>query len=397
MSGHWTDEAGGKPTVFLAPCADYTPQAAANAVDALARRLPALCALRPGMRVAVKANLVSPLRPARAATTHPALLAALCTYITARGASAVVGDSPGGPFTRAYVDGVYAAAGLRPLAGPGTALNADFSVKTADFPAAAAARRFDYTAWLDDADLIVNFAKLKTHGMMSLSCAVKNMFGVIPGLQKPEYHYRYPQAERFADMLIDLNAYFRPQVNLVDAVMAMEGFGPTNGRPRHMGLVLGAESPYALDLVCAALIGLAPERVPTLVRAAQRDLAPARAEEVALSGGTIEAFAVPDFDISAAKNDTSGFFSGETAFGRGINRLAGRALATYPGLGSVRCVGCGKCAQLCPAHAIRIENGRARIDRKACIRCFCCQEFCPVGAMIPKRSALARLLIRRKG
>ena len=382
--------------VALAPCADYLPDSAAAAVAQIAEAIPALREIRPGTRVAVKANLVAPLRPERAGTTHPALLSALTGYLTQKGASVVIGDSPGGPFARVYVDGIYAAAGLRAVQQAGAELNEDFSVRTASFPAATAAAQFDYTAWLDQADVIVNFSKLKTHGMMSMSCAVKNMFGVIPGLQKPEYHYRYPQAEQFADMLIDLNEYFRPQVNLVDAVVAMEGFGPTNGRPRHMGLLLGSESPYTLDLICAELIGLAPGAVPVLTRAIQRGLAPACAADVPVTGGSPDAFRVPDFDISAAKSDLTGFVSGRTAAGRALNRIAGRALAARPALGPVPCVACGKCASMCPAGAIRISGGRAHIDRKACIRCFCCQEFCPVGAMIPKRSAVARLLIRRK-
>lgn len=37
-------------------------------------------------------------------------------------------------------------------------------------------------------------------------------------------------------------------------------------------------------------------------------------------------------------------------------------------------------------------NGKPRIDRKKCIKCFCCQEFCPVGAMKVHRSPIARLL-----
>ena len=35
---------------------------------------------------------------------------------------------------------------------------------------------------------------------------------------------------------------------------------------------------------------------------------------------------------------------------------------------------------------------KPRIDRKACIRCFCCQEFCPKSAMKVRRTAIAKLL-----
>ena len=395
MSAAGQTRTDGWPGVVLVSCTDYALQNARTAVRQMAGQLPALSKISAGMRVAIKVNLVAPLRPDRAATTHPALLQALTEYLLEKGAAVVIGDSPGGLFTKAYVDGVYTACGLRTVQQAGAELNADFSVKTASFPTAAAAYEFDYTAWLDSADVIVNFSKLKTHGMMSMSCAVKNMFGAIPGLQKPEYHYRYPQVEKFADMLIDLNEYFRPTVNLVDAVVAMEGNGPTNGRPRHMGVVLGSSSPYVLDLVCAALMGLAPASVPTLVRAAQRGLAPASVEEVPLFGGPLDPYMASDFDLSAAKNDLTGFVSGKTAIGRACNKVAGRILETRPALQGNRCIACGKCVSMCPAGAIQISRHKAQINRKACIRCFCCQEFCPVGAMIPKRSAIAKFLIRR--
>ena len=56
------------------------------------------------------------------------------------------------------------------------------------------------------------------------------------------------------------------------------------------------------------------------------------------------------------------------------------------------CVGCKKCANICPAKAITMKRGKPRIDRKACIHCFCCQEFCPKGAMQVGRNALMRIL-----
>jgi len=43
-----------------------------------------------------------------------------------------------------------------------------------------------------------------------------------------------------------------------------------------------------------------------------------------------------------------------------------------------------------------MKDKKPRIDRHLCIRCFCCQEFCPVGAMKVKRTALATLLTHQK-
>lgn len=375
--------------VYAAACADYSPECCRAAVAELADRFPALRDTQPGARVLVKANLVTALRPEKAATTHPALLAALTEYLTARGASVTVGDSPGGPFTRGYLEGVYSATGLRNC---GAALNGDFSVKKAKYPDAAQLRDFDYTGWLDGGDLIVNFCKLKSHGMMGLSCAVKNLFGAVPGLTKPAYHYRFPDYAQFADMLLDLNEYFRPAVNIVDAVDAMEGNGPTAGTPRHLGALFASESPYTLDLVCADLIGLSCAQVPTLAAAVRRGFAPETAAPVPVIGD-LAPFRTPDFDTASADAGMEHFLA-DRGLGGVLNRAAKDILAVRPRLDAKKCVGCGKCAGLCPAKAIALVKKRSRIDRGACIRCFCCQEFCPVGALSARRSALGDFALR---
>ena len=95
---------------------------------------------------------------------------------------------------------------------------------------------------MQNADYIIDFCKLKTHGMVGLSCAVKNMFGCVPGTNKPEYHYRFPGEADFSDMLIDLNEYAKPVLSIVDAVVGMEGNGPTNGTPRFVGAVIAQQS-----------------------------------------------------------------------------------------------------------------------------------------------------------
>ena len=214
-------------SVFLSPCGDYAPDTVAPALDALLAQTGLQGLVKPGMRVGIKANLVTGAAPDKAVTTHPALLCHLTRRLREWGASVVIGDSPGGVYSKLYLDRVYAAAGLQACAQAGAELNRDFSVKTASFPAAAQAKTFEYTGWLDDCDLLINFCKLKSHGMMAMSAAVKNLFGTIPGTKKPEYHYRYPDHSQFADMLIDLNLYWKPALHLVDGVVAMEGNGPT--------------------------------------------------------------------------------------------------------------------------------------------------------------------------
>lgn len=182
--------------------------------------------------------------------------------LTERGAEVVVGDSPGGPFTAAWVGSIYTGTGMRAVEAAGAQLNSDYSTCEVSFPEGNTVKSFPYTAWLEKADAVIDFAKLKTHAMAGMTCAVKNFFGVIPGTRKPEFHYMHPKTADFCDMLCDLAAYVKPRLTLVDAVLCMEGNGPTQGKPRHMGALLAADTPFNADLVCAGLIGLDTKDAP---------------------------------------------------------------------------------------------------------------------------------------
>ncbi len=378
--------------VSLAECSSYDRGAVTRALEAALEPLGGLNWVKPGMRVAVKANLVSAMKPEAAATTHPALLCVLTERLRAQGAEVIIGDSPGGLYTRAYVEHVYSATGMRQVEAAGAQLNRDFSVKETVYDKARAAKKFTYTSWLDQADAIINVCKLKTHGMMSMSAAAKNLFGVIPGTMKPEYHYRFANPADFADMIVDLNEFFRPRLCLIDAVVGMEGNGPTAGTPRPIGLLLASPSPHAADLLGAALLGLKPEEVPTLAAAIRRGLIPQDPAQLEVWGPDWRERVMADYKRVGTVRSLRFSRDAKGVLGRAAASLMDRALASTPRLKAEDCVGCGECARLCPAKAIAMEHHRPHIDRRTCIRCFCCQEFCPKGAMKVYRTPLARLL-----
>ena len=378
------------PPVVIRSCADYTPEAARTALISALAPLGGLDWVTPGMKVAVKTNLITAIKPENAATTHPVLLGALADLLTEKGAEVIIGDSPGGVFSRPYVETVYGVCGLKGLEGPGVSLNRDFRQKEITWEGAKVLKQFTCTAWLTEADAIINFSKLKVHAMMTMTAATKNLFGAIPGAVKAEYHYRFPEYRDFADMLVDLNEYFRPRLHLCDAVVAMEGNGPTQGTPKKLGALLASESPYCLDLAAAELLGLKKEDIPYLEAAHRRGFIPETAAGLTVDGD-LEDFRPRDFRNIASRSSLTKFIGGDGAFSRWLQSAAGAFLQSTPRLDKGKCVGCGICAGACPAKAIAIEEKKAVIRRKDCIRCFCCQELCPKGAMGVHRPLAARI------
>lgn len=377
--------------VSIVPLGEYDLTGARNALTELLAPIGGLDFIKEGMTVVIKANLVSAMKPEEAATTHPVLLCALCDLLRERGAGEIIiGDSPGGLYNSAHLNKVYNATGMHDCEAHGAVLNTDYTQSEARFPEAKVCTGFTYTTYLDRADVIINFCKLKSHGMMAMSCAAKNIFGVIPGVTKPEYHYRFPSYEDFADMLVDLDEYFHPTLSIADAVVGMEGNGPTAGTPKRMGALLASHSPHTLDMVAAKLIGYTPFEIPTLEAARRRGLVPDSVDEVKLFGD-LEALLVPDFEKVVERRSLGFWGSSKNPFKSALGKIVSKILETRPVLKKDMCVGCGVCANICPAKAIVIKDGKAIIDRGKCIRCFCCQEFCPKSAMKVKRTFIASI------
>lgn len=343
-----------------------------------------------GTKVVIKANLVSAMDPDKAATTHPVLLKSLVNYLLSKKCNVVIGDSPGGVYTKPFLNHVYKATRMLDT---GAELNNNFSTKKAIFPDAKILKSFEYTSYLDEADIIINFCKLKTHGMMGMSCAVKNLFGTIPGTLKPEYHYRFPNHSDFANMLIDLNEYFKPIINIVDAVVGMEGNGPTMGDARHIGCIVAGENPYEVDYICAKLIGLNENSVETIKQSINRNLCDIMNIEL---NDKLDKYIIYNYKIKKDVHSLKFFDNKSGLVGNLIKGVSTKIFANKPNLKRKKCIGCGKCANICPAKAITLVNKKVRIDRNKCIKCYCCQEFCPVGAMYVKSSLVMKLLHKNK-
>lgn len=379
-------------TVAIERCCDYSASETSRAMRAAIQSIDGLDFVKPGMRVGIKLNLVAAAKPERAATTHPELVCCLVEMLQEKGAEVILGDSPGGLYNEVALNHIYSVCGMNVAEKMGAKLNRNFGVADGSYPEATIAKIFQYTSWLDQCDAIINFAKLKSHGMMGMSCAAKNMFGVIPGVTKPQYHYRFPDINQFSDMILDLDTYFKPVLSLVDAVVGMEGNGPTAGKPRPIGAILASRDMHAMDLVCASIIGLSKEDVPTLQAAYRRGLIPERADQIATTN-CISDYIVGDFETLETHNSL--LFSDQVGggkLGKLFEKLGSNVLRAQPKVHPQECIGCKQCKNVCPAKAITMENNIPVIARGKCIKCFCCQEFCPKGAIKVSKSLLMKLI-----
>ena len=244
--------------------------------------------LHPGTRVLIKPNMLLAKKPAAAATTHPVFLRAVAKRLRELNIKNItLADSSGGLYTERTLRKTYDACGFSSLSDLLT-LNSDTSSEKKN--------GFQIITPVLEADYIINCAKLKTHALMVMTAAVKNMFGSVPGIKKAEYHCVKSTVEPFTKMILDLHETVKPQLNLVDAIDCMEGNGPSGGNVRHMGYTLASKCAYATDEVCAELMAVNPSMVRTVHWARKRGLVDPGA--IRKTGDTLTpadpGFALPD-------------------------------------------------------------------------------------------------------
>lgn len=376
--------------VYFAAAANYDQQTVDAAVERLLCQLPAAQALG-GKRVLLKPNLLAKHTPERAVTTHPAMVRAVIRAVRRRGAASItVADSPGGVYNPGILRSIYKVSGLTDVCREeGAALYTD--CKSREVPAKGqVVKQFTLLEPVLDCDVIINLPKLKTHMMTGLSAATKNLFGCIPGLQKAEWHMRFPDKERFGGMLVDLLCTVKPGFAILDGILAQEGDGPAGGTPRMVGIVAAAEDHLQMDLALCRMLGIRPKDVPYLNAAISRGLCPEQFDPACAKGEGELCRPIPGYRLPSSWGSVDFADKAPRAVRWAVPAVE-RLLAPRPVINKSRCIGCGKCAEICPQHTITVQ-GKAHIHAARCIRCFCCHEMCPVKAIDTRRSFLLKKL-----
>ena len=347
-------------------CLEYKAKAIA---DSLRRGLSALNlegAVKSGDRVLLKPNLVMAKAPELAVTTHPEVVRAVAMVLNDCGARLYLGDSPGfGSLERCLEK-----SGLKAVMREMDIAMVSFDEETIILePENLVAKKMTLATAAFDYDKIINLPKMKTHSMMGSTLAVKNLFGFIPGMRKAKWHLRAGHDRHlFARMMLDIYRQITPTWNFLDGIVAMEGEGPTSGRPRHCGLIaLSADAPV-LDSLVEKWIG-SPGLTPLSKEAQNLGWLPE--ERLYACGPAAEKPLSPQLKL--AKGSDQATFPGQ--------RLWRRIFVRRPLVTRSRCPRCRVCVEHCPAQAMELIDGKIVIDYKCCIRCYCCQELCPYGAV----------------
>jgi len=222
--------------------------------------------------VFLKANLVGH-DPRGFINTHPAVIAAARESFLKLGAARVlIGDGPAlDRDTQAILESVRLREFTGPLAyGPGrdfSDLNIDDVERVPLETRASLLKELYLPKTVLGADFFVSMPKLKTHHWAGVTLSMKNLFGIVPGscYGWPKNILHWAGIDR---SILDINAAARPDFVIVDGILGMEGNGPIQGNPKHTGVLLFGDDPVAADSTACRVMGLRPEKVDYLSRAA---------------------------------------------------------------------------------------------------------------------------------
>ncbi len=379
------------PQVYVGRCRSYGQAD----VDAAIRQTFAALGgverfVQPGQRVLLKPNLLLFKGPETAICTHPSLVQAVATCVREVGAHPVIADSSGGGTSHnpRSLRALYRVTGMEAAAqASGAELNMDCEGLEVPCPEGGLIKMLDVMRPATQVDAIINLPKLKTHGLLRYTGAVKNLFGLVPGRVKLGYHVKLQGAPHFSEMLLDVALWARPVLTIMDAIIGMDGDGPSAGRPKEMGLILAGQDCTAVDLAALDIIGMDPASVPTMRAAQARGLTTGRAADLDIVGESLGSAHVPDFDAPS-----HGSFD-VTLIPPGIRRWLTQHFVASP-RATERCTACGVCAENCPVGAVSVENRRAHVDLGRCIRCYCCHELCPQRAVELRRPPFIKFITR---
>lgn len=322
-----------------------------------------------GKKVLIKPNALRSSDADEAIVTHPAVVQAVVEKVeTLNPAAIVVGDNTGvvsyganeecfeKTGLMAAAKGYYQNIGNDPV-------NVSFNPVFMD--------RASVSKIIMDADVIISLPRFKTHGLTVMSGAIKNSYGFLCGAQKAKLHKIAGTPARFQEVIVDVFKIRVPDLFIMDAVVGMEGNGPSSPDLRDIGLVLAADNAVVMDAVVAFMMGCDPSSLRFFQKAKQDGLGDYDLNTVNIIGNLekIENFVLPPLNGEGIIKNPA------------IQDMLASKLHFRPKVDQSLCTSCGTCVDQCPVSALTMVEDCPEVDAETCITCFCCQELCPEKAI----------------
>ena len=372
-----------KIPVSISKCSSYQLEEVQTAVLKCLDTIGGISSIiKPGDKVMIKPNMLQGKPPDETITTHPAVVEAVVNIVKDAGAIPMIGDSPGGPARG--MESFWDITGFSDVSKRTGANLVNFE-KTGSNKMTRNNIDYRISKKVLDSDVIINLPKIKTHGLTIFTCAVKNMYGVVPGLIKTEYHKKAPNPSKFAEYVVDIYALSKPQLNIVDGIIGMDGTGPSAGNPKELGMILASTDGVAVDVLLCDMLGKDPMKVPTNRIAVEQELGEGDIDKIEILG---EAPIIHNFKWPP--NISSSLDMIPPSIARGIMKL----FWSRPAIDSKVCTNCKTCVKSCPVDALIENTPTPEFEYGECINCLCCMEMCPEKAVFEEKSRLSRLISR---
>ncbi len=379
-----------KTKVAVIRCDSYDGQQALESVKKGIDLLGGIASfVKPGEKLVLKPNILVGVEAEKCVTTHPAVFGAVGKLCQAAGAKVYYGDSPS--FGKAESN--LRRAGLKQVGDELGFMLADFDAgREVSHKDALLVKKMVLANGVLESDGLISLPKLKTHGLVRFTGAVKNQFGCVPGLLKGQYHLKLPDPYDFAAMLVDINTYIKPRLYVMDGITAMEGNGPRSGKPKQLNVLLFSTDPIAIDAVACRIINVNPEIVPTAKLGEKAKLGTYHAENIEIVGDSLEGLIDKKFKVNRTAPVTNK--------GNRVMSFIKNKITPRPVIDKTKCTQCGTCVRMCPVEpkAVNwVNNDKTKPPKHyydLCIRCYCCQETCQEGAIDIERPLLGRIFFR---